>query len=237
MFGASRLWGKVGRAFLRVISERQYSKFPCSDVFRLDEPLRAALAQWKNLIKEGPPRSIDFRSDKKADVVIFTDGFSPDPRDVDRLPDRIGAVVFDRKMLRPVQFTAVVPSELKEKFLARRTQIIPVELLAPIVAIHTFKDRLFGVDLLLFIDSEVVEATLIKGYSSKEDLCSLVSVFWDLVLELRIRVFIDRVATDANPADWPSRDNLRVGELAGWATCQPSWPRLFKQDVLDEADQ
>ena len=28
MFGASQLWGKVGRAFLRVISERQYLRFP-----------------------------------------------------------------------------------------------------------------------------------------------------------------------------------------------------------------
>ena len=28
MFGASQLWGKVGRAFLRVISERQYMRLP-----------------------------------------------------------------------------------------------------------------------------------------------------------------------------------------------------------------
>lgn len=31
------------------------------------------------------------------------------------------------------------------------------------------------------IDSEAVEAALIKGYSSKSDLCDLISVFWDLV--------------------------------------------------------
>lgn len=32
MFGASQLQGKVGRAFLRVISERQYLRFPISEM-------------------------------------------------------------------------------------------------------------------------------------------------------------------------------------------------------------
>ena len=43
MFGASQLWGKVGRAYLRVISERQYMRFPVGPKFGLDPPLRAAL--------------------------------------------------------------------------------------------------------------------------------------------------------------------------------------------------
>ena len=38
MFGASQLWGKVGRAFLRSISERQYARFPLTDQFVLDRP-------------------------------------------------------------------------------------------------------------------------------------------------------------------------------------------------------
>ena len=36
MFGASQLWGKVGRAYLRVISERQYMRFPIGPRFGLD---------------------------------------------------------------------------------------------------------------------------------------------------------------------------------------------------------
>ena len=98
-------------------------------------------------------------------------------------------------------------------------------MLAPILALETFSSRLFQADLLVFIDSEVVEAALIKGYSSKEDLCLLVACFWDLVLKIQARVFIDRVATDANPADWPSRDNLTIGEKVGWKTVAPCWPQ------------
>ena len=53
-----------------------------------------------------------------------------------------------------------------------------------------------------------------KGYSSKEDLCELVEIFWELSLEYRINFFIDRVSTDANPADWPSRNHLEIGRSA-----------------------
>ena len=225
MFGASQLWGKLGRAFLRVISERQYARYPIGDGFELDPPLRESLIKWKFLIKEGPPRPIELKADKKADVVIFTDGFTPDPRSKEKLPDRIGAVMFDRRMGKPVQFTSVVPLAVKKKWLQRKTQIVPVEMVAPIVALQTFKARLRNCDLILLIDSaEAVEGALIKGYSSREDLCELVSVFWDLVFELRIRVFIDRIATDANPADWPSRDDLETGEKAGWISINPEWP-------------
>ena len=230
MFGASQLWGKVGRAFLRAISERQYARFPSSESFDLDGALKESLKQWLKLVDHGPPRTIDFCASKKADTVLFTDGFSPDPRDAVKKPDRVGAVLFDRRMTHPVQFTARVPERLKQRWLARRTQIIPVEMLAPILALETFSDRLFRADLLLFIDSEVVESALVKGYSSREDLCLLVSVFWDLVLQLQCKVFIDRVATDANPADHPSRDNLETGARAGWSTVEVLWPPQLSLD-------
>ena len=224
MFGASQLWGKVGRAFLRVISERQYSRHPPEGVFTLGIPLRKALEQWKFLVEKGPPRPIEMSCPKFADVVVFTDGFSPDPRSDDKKPDRIGAVMIDRRLAVPVQFTAVVPKEVKAKWLDRKTQIVPVEMLGPIIAFSTFKDRLFDCDVLLFVDSEAVEAALVKGYSSKSDLCDLIKIFWDIVFTQRLRVFIDRVATDANPADWPSRNDLQTGALAGWKSVAPIWP-------------
>ena len=230
MFGASQLWGKVGRAFLRSISERQYARFPTSDQFVLDRALEESLRWWLKLVQSGPPRTIELCLFKKADAVIFTDGFSPDPREDDRRPDRIGGVLFDRRLNAPVQFTARVPVSLKKRWLIRKTQIIPVEMLAPIVALETFSDRLFRADLFIFIDSEVVEAALVKGYSSREDLCLLASVFWDLVLRLQARVSIDRVATDANPADAPSRDNLELGSRAGWLTAPAQWPDLLSVD-------
>ena len=46
---------------------------------------------------------------------------------------------------------------------------------------------------------------LIKGYSSREDLCSLVGLFWELCEAGSIGMYIDRVPTDSNPSDGPSR--------------------------------
>ena len=225
MFGASQLWGKVGRAFLRVISERQYMRVAGREsLFKVDLPLELALKHWMFLVQEGPPRTIDVSNSKKADVVVFTDGFTPDPRSSDSRPDRVGAVMFDRRMEKPVQFTAIVPDEVKQSWLSRATQIIPIEMLAPILALSTFADRLAAADVILLIDSEVVEAALIKGYSRKADVCSLVSLFWELALKLKVRIFIDRVSTDANPADWPSRDQMHKGEAVGWVTRDAVWP-------------
>ena len=94
MFGASQLWGKVGRAFFRPLSERQYSKDRSSDRMELNPALERSLRYWRRLVINGPPREISLRSEKKADVVIFTDGFTPDQRRDEVGPDRVGAVMF-----------------------------------------------------------------------------------------------------------------------------------------------
>ena len=227
MFGASQLWGKVGRAFLRSISERQYWKFPPNSEFKLGKALEESLRQWRKLVDSGPPRPIDFAHDKIVDAVIFTDGFTPDPRSNDRSPDRIGGVIFDRRLRNPRQFTAQVPEHVKQRWLERTTQIVPIEMLAPVVALATFADRVSNADIFVMIDSESVEGSLIKGYSSREDLCQIISVFWDLALKLRTRVFIDRISTDANPADAPSRNRLEFGARAGWITVPAVWPRVL----------
>ena len=224
MFGASQLWGKVGRAFLRVVSERQYLRFPIGREFKLDDPLKEALGQWKFLVNHGPPRPIEMAGERLVDAVIFTDGFTPDPRSSDRSPDRVGAVIFDRRLRKPRQFTAVIPDKVKRKWLQRTTQIVPVEMIATVLALQTFEDRVRGADILLLVDSEAVEGALIKGYSSREDLCLLISLFWEISFKFKCRVFIDRISTDANPSDWPSRDKLFLGERAGWLTVEPVWP-------------
>ena len=102
--------------------------------------------------------------------------------------------------------------------------------MAAVLALETFADQIRGADVILLIDSEAVEGALVKGYSSREDLCQVISIFWDLAFQLRVRVFIDRVSTDANPADMPSRNRLHVGEAVGWRTVQASWPSCFSMD-------
>ena len=64
MFGSSQLWGKIGRAFLRSLSERQYTRVPRSD---LNKAIKLSLVKWQELVSEGPPRPIEFIENRRAD--------------------------------------------------------------------------------------------------------------------------------------------------------------------------
>ena len=161
-------------------------------------------------------------------MVVFTDGFTPDQRKSESGPDRVGAVMFDRRSPSPKQFTEVIPEAVLDRWLVRKTQIVPIEMIAPILALETLRDHVKTKDVLLLIDSAAVEAALVKGYSSKEDLCELVEAFWELALEYKVNFFIDRVSTDAHPADWSSRDRREIGRSAGWETVLSSWPAKLR---------
>ena len=149
MFGASQLWGKVGLPFFRPISERQYSKDLSGDRMDLNEALKRSLICWRGLVVCGPPREISLRASKRSDIVIFTDGFTPDQRKAECGPDRVGAVMFDRRGLAPKQFTEVIPHSISEKWIPRKIQIVPIEMIALILALETFRDHVRNKDVIL----------------------------------------------------------------------------------------
>lgn len=128
----------------------------------MDIPLTEALKHWRKLIDHGPPRPIEFRVDKLADAVLFTDGSTPDPRSGQSDSDRIGAVLFDRRCLHVFQFTSIVRRSVKKMWLTVKTQTVPIKMLAPVIALFTFHDRFNSSDDLIFIDSEAVEGSLIQ---------------------------------------------------------------------------
>ena len=70
--------------------------------------------------------------------------------------------------------------------------------------------------VLMFVDSESAEGALVKGGSSKDDVSSLVMIFWRLVQEFEIIVYIDRVPTDSNISDGVSRNCLKLAKRLGW---------------------
>ena len=221
MFGSSQLWGKIGRAFLRSLSERQYAKFPRSD---LNRAIQLSLEKWLDFIHRGPPRKIELALSRAPDAVIFTDGSFPDRKSSLKDP-WIGGVVFAKGM-RPVQFGCKVDQTLIDRWIPRKSQIAMVELFATVVALATFKEFLEGKWCLLFVDSEPVQGALVKGYSAKEDPCELVGIFWSIALDLKVNLYIDRVPTDANPSDPPSRADLQTGSALGWRTVDPIFPSL-----------
>ena len=79
-----------------------------------------------------------------------------------------------------------------------------IELLAVVAALDHWAPYLRGKYIIL-VDNEPVEAALVKGYSTREDTCGSVAIFWDLSHNFDIAVYISDVPTDSNPSDGPSR--------------------------------
>ena len=123
-------------------------------------------------------------------------------------------------------FSLEVPDYVMKDWIPSSTQIMMIEMLAPVVAIYSFQNFLKERLVLLFVDSEAVEGALVKGYSSKEDLSWLTAVFWEQALRLKASFYIDRVATDANPGDGPSRARTREALDCKWQWKSVHFPEV-----------
>ena len=99
-----------------------------------------------------------------------------------------------------------------------------VELMAAVVALDHLGPRIRKRYVVLLIDSEAVEAGLIKGYSQEEDMSDFIAVFWDIVLSFDLHLYICKVPTDANPSDGASRGDFDELEGGGakWVNSNPS---------------
>ena len=86
------------------------------------------------------------------------------------------------------------------------------EMIAPVVALAALGSRAAGQQILVMVDSEAVEGALVKGASGSHDLDVLAGIFWAICVHLRVAPYVDRVPTDGNPADDPSRGRFGVLE-------------------------
>ena len=227
-FAASQFWGKVGRAFFRSLSERQYDKSGKSD---LNPEIAISLRQWVRILVSGRPREIASICPKPADVVIFTDGFFPNPILKEVGTPMVGGVIFVRTWSKPVVFSMPIEVGMMEHWIPRLTQVAMIEMFAPVLALEFLNEAIAGKSVTIMVDSESVEGALVKGYSRRSDMCELTSVFWDLADRLKLETYIDRVSTDANIADGPSRDYPDFWEMSN----RLGWVRLetWVPDYLD----
>ena len=184
-------------------------------------------------MKDGRPRSLDSETVTDVEAVVFTDGFTPDQRKIEEAAEepRIGGVVFSKKVERPVVFTMPVKQQIIDAWIPRSNQIALIELLAVVVAVDTFKPIITGQRVLVMIDSESALGGLVKGYSALEDICELVGVFWQSVDDSRTLVYLDRIPTDSNPADAPSRNKMEVAKRLGWVITEP----VLQDRILERA--
>ena len=67
-----------------------------------------------------------------------------------------------------------------------------------------------GRDVLIFSDNTAAEAILKKGCANAADHRALAHAFWSVIWALDMRVVIERVPTELNIADLPSREEYAL---------------------------
>ena len=116
----------------------------------------------------------------------------------------LGGIMWDDTSCRAAALDT--PRELVNALSDRKTQIIPLELMAAAGVLFTYKELLRGRDVLFFIDNQSVCGALAKGTSKSRDIQHLATAWHILTLHLRCRVWIEWVPSESNPADMLSRD-------------------------------
>ena len=126
--------------------------------------------------------------------------------------------MYHKSLPKPVCFSFDVPEHWAWEWKERQTQIVLVELVAPLLAFETWKECLKGRTIIFFNVSSAAENILVKGYSnSAYDANGMVAEFWRLAAELDACAYIDRVPTDMNPSDGCSRGKASEDALKyGW---------------------
>ena len=109
----------------------------------------------------------------------------------------------------------------RRTWLPRKNQIALVELFATVIAIAQFGAEVAGRNVMFLVDSEPALDALVKGLSKFEDVIHLLTLFWHLVAEFQVNVYLDRVSTDANISDGISREDMSAFDEWGWERVFP----------------
>ena len=99
----------------------------------------------------------------------------------------------------------LVSQQLWDSFLPRNDHILMQELLAIPLAYVTFSEQLTGLLVTVFVDNDAAKGALINGASRSRPSAGIVGEFWLLACEWSVFPWVERVASEANIADGPSR--------------------------------
>jgi hypothetical protein len=216
--------GRLGRAALGLLrrwdTARRHERpdFPSGDEGLPEEDTslsilaREALSFLIFLLWRLPPRTFRFR-DKKAPrlpIILYTDGMYEAAASV---PARIGVAAYDRDPGEGPEWwhiSAAVPQSMFAAWKPRTQYIGPIEVVAPLVALLSCPERFRDRDVILFIDNTGALFGIGKGDSRDDDSAKMIHIFHCLCAVLNVRVWTEYVASGANLADLPSRDDLTL---------------------------
>ena len=194
----------MGRALQPLARSLSWQQDP-SQFAELCDSILATLGKCK-------PRSLSWHSPHHP-ILLFTDAAFEDGA------AGIGAVLADTLGGRPEVYDGQVPEDLIRHWQSTgQQQVISQAELAVVVAMrHMLKERLLGRRVIYFVDNEAARFSLLKGTSGKESMQQLTASFHSVDLAFPSIAWVERIPSESNPADAPSRGRSRecVKAVAG----------------------
>ena len=193
--------GRIGQAVLKMLQygERSSGRLTAGEV--------QALRFHLYVVQHVPPRTICTRpAQEQRPLVMYSDAeYTPGS------PPQLGFVLFRDPPMRPVGVCLVLTAASTQEWLERRQQIYPAETIAVVLAMAIFAPALQGRDLIAFCDNSAAVATLIRGTAQSADVLRMAEVATLQQLTHGIRLWVEWVDSQSNPADGLSRAGLRDG--------------------------
>jgi len=188
----THMFHKVGRAMLRPIFDQRWTRSG-----KISKVLRAALLWWLNVLSMGICEQRQWCISDRPPICVFVDARGE--------PPRCAAVAFVDGVCH---YTDGKPSaKIMAGFLRRNdAQICGLEMLAIALGLSSFADELRGRNVVIYSDNKGAEAATRNGIAKAWDHCQIIHEVWTMALRIGAHLWIERVSSEENVSDLPSRE-------------------------------
>ncbi|CAD7935937.1 unnamed protein product [Amoebophrya sp. A120] len=196
---SSVAFGRNGRAYLPPIYARQHSQRQTVGRWPLGKRLREALQWWAGTMSSAFSRTKSLMPASRRPLVLYTDASGL---------YGVGAVLLDQDTQRFKWFSfhyAELMPVVRALFPDFTEEIEYWETFTFLLAAIMWRDDLRGRQTFVFIDNECSQASTTKGWSESEKCNGLIALIWRHLLAIDAEAWVERVASDDNCADPPSR--------------------------------
>ena len=234
---------RVGRAALTSLRDwYRDSRGRCADEGSLPPSVLESLSFFRSVLPRLPARRFLFgrRRSRKKPIVVYTDAMYDPLADV---PARIGIAYYDPELVGSAEAptgwchaSASVPAHIMSSLAPRKQQIGPLETIVPPLLLSSHPERFRDREVILFVDNTQAVFNLASGSARAHDSARIVHIFHCMCAALNTQVWLEYVASGANIADQPSRDEfallLEMGSTSfsselRWPDIAPAWTGVF----------
>ena len=192
---SSYLFGRKACSAIKVVGARAIG----DDLgVHLSPALRDALVFLKNHALKAKPVTLGPKS--LATFLMFTDG------SLEGDEASIGGILYDQQGHPLAFFSEKLDPNLIQSLKEKSSHpIFEIELLGVWAGFKTWGKKVSDSFSVIYLDNDAAKGALIKGSSSTQNGKALVGSILDMEETYRMRAWIARVPTSANPADAPSK--------------------------------